>query len=148
MQFKTITKTSKLTTQLLDILQTEWPEAYGWFIDVIDDWSLTDFPQIVAVTENEEIIGSYSFVAKELVKDNHNYTPWLGTLFVKEKYRGRHYSPLLIENACQRVQKMGYNHLYLATDHIGLYEKFGFEEIGLGLYLWGESTKFYRKSIY
>ena len=53
MQFKTITKTSKLTTQLLDILQTEWPEAYGWFIDVIDDWSLTDFPQIVAVTENE-----------------------------------------------------------------------------------------------
>ncbi len=148
MQFKTITKTSKLTTQLLDILQTEWPEAYGWFIDVIDDWSLTDFPQIVAVTENEEIIGSYSLVAKELIKDNHNYTPWLGTLFVKEKYRGRHYSPLLIENACQRVQKMGYNHLYLATDHIGLYEKFGFEEIGLGLYLWGEPTKFYRKSIY
>ncbi|MBR1601384.1 MAG: hypothetical protein IJ677_07380 [Alphaproteobacteria bacterium] len=72
MQFKTITKTSKLTTQLLDILQTEWPEAYGWFIDVIDDWSFTDFPQIVALTENEEIIGSYSLVAKELVKDNHN----------------------------------------------------------------------------
>ena len=148
MQFKTITKNSKLTAGLLGILQREWPEAHGWLIDVIDDWSLTDFPQITVATENEEIIGYYSLVAKELVKDNHNYTPWLGTLFVRERYRGNHYSPVLIENACQRVKKMGYNSLYLATDHIGLYEKFGFEEIGLGLYLWGAPTKFYRKTIY
>lgn len=42
---------------------------------------------------------------------------------------------------------MGYNNLYLATEHIGLYEKFGFEEIGLGLYLWGAPTKLYRKVI-
>ena len=147
MQFEIITKNSKLTPKLLSILQKEWVEAYGWYTDVIDDCSLTDFPQIVVATENEEIMGSYSLVAKEIVKDNHNYTPWLGTLFVREKYRGNHYSPVLIENACQRVKKMGYNNLYLATNHIGLYEKFGFEEIGSGVYLWGALTKFYRKTI-
>lgn len=147
MQFEIITKNSKLTTVLLNILQTEWPEAYGWLTDVIDDWSLIDFPQIVVATENEKIIGYYSLVAKELVKDNHGYTPWLGTLFVREKFRGKHYSHVLIEDACQRVKKMGYKNLYLATEHIGLYEKFRFEEIGLGLYLWGEPTKFYRRTI-
>ncbi len=148
MHFEVITKDSKLTPELLNILQNEWPEAYGWLTDVMDGWSLTDFPQIVVATENNEIIGYYSLIAKELVQDNHDYTPWLGTLFVCAKYRGNHYSPILIEDACRRVKNMGYNHLYLATEHIGLYEKFGFEEIGLGLYLWGAPTKFYRKTIY
>ena len=147
MQFKIITKNSKLTAELLEILQEEWPEAHGWLTDVIDDWSLTDFPQIIVATENEEIIGYYSLVAKELVKDTHCYTPWLGTLFIRKKYRGNHYSPILIENACKHVKKLGYNNLYLATEHIGLYEKFDFEEIGLGLYLWDAPTKFYRRTI-
>ena len=147
MQFEIITKNSKLTGELLEILQKEWSEAYGWLTDVIDDWSISDFPQIVVATEKEEIIGYYSLVAKELVKDNHGYTPWLGTLFVREKYRGKHFSPVLINNACQHVKNMGYNNLYLATEHIGLYEKFGFEEIGLGMYLWNAPTKFYKKSL-
>jgi len=147
LQFEIITKNSKLTGELLEILQKEWSEAYGWLTDVIDDWSISDFPQIVVATEKEEIIGYYSLVAKELVKDDHGYTPWLGTLFVREKYRGKHLCPVLIENACQHVKNMGYNNLYLATEHIGLYEKFGFEEIGLGMYLWDAPTKFYRKSL-
>ncbi len=147
MQFEIITKNSKLTTMLLDILQKEWSEAYGWLTDVIDDWSLTDFPQIVVATENGKIIGYYSLVAQELVKDNHNYTPWLGTLFIRKKYRGNHYSPILLENACHHIKDMGYDNLFLATEHIGYYEKFGFEEIWLGLYLWGAPTKFYKKTL-
>lgn len=147
MQFEIITKDSELTDELLNILQKEWPEAYGWLTDVIDDWSISDFPQIVVMTENKEIIGYYSLVAKELVKDNHGYTPWLGTLFVRGKYRGKHFSPILIENACHRVKNMGYSNLFLATEHIRYYEKFGFEEIGLGMYLWNAPTKFYKKSL-
>lgn len=147
MQFEIIIKNSKLTDELLEILQKEWPEAYGWLTDVIDDWSISDFPQIVVATQNKEIIGYYSLVAKELVKDNHNYTPWLGTLFIREKYRGNHYSSILIDDVCQRVKNMGYSNLFLATEHIGYYEKFGFEEIGLGMYLWDAPTKFYRKSL-
>ena len=61
MHFEVITKDSKLTPELLNILQNEWPEAYGWLTDVMDGWSLTDFPQIVVPTENKEIIG-YKFV--------------------------------------------------------------------------------------
>ena len=145
MEFESITKNSLETEALLNILQKEWPEAYVWLTDVIDYWSKDALPQIVIATENGEIIGYYSLVEKELVKDNHDYTPWLGTLFVREKYRGKHYSPILIENVCSRVKNMGYENLYLATEHIGYYEKFGFKEIGLGLFQWGEPTKFYKK---
>ena len=147
MQFRIITKNSELTNELLGILQKEWPDAYVWLNDVIDEWSLTGFPQIVVAIKDKQIIGYYSLVAKELVKDNHDYTPWLGTLFIRKKYRNNHYSPILIEDACHRVKDMGYDNLYLATEHNGLYEKFGFEKIGLGVYLWNVPTKFYKKSL-
>lgn len=147
MQFRVIVKESSETKTLLDILKEEWNEAFHWLTDVIDDWSVQNFPQIVVATENQEIIGYYSLVAQELIRDNHGYTPWLGTLFVRKKYRNSHYSPLLIEDACQRVKKMGYESLFLATEHIRYYEKFGFNEIGLELYDWGEPTKIYRKKL-
>ena len=147
MKFEIITKNSKLTPELLNILQAEWSKAYGWLTDVIDDWSLTDFPQIVVATENNKIIGYYSLVTQELVKDNHGYTPWLGTLFIRKEYRNKHFSPILLEDACRHVKDMGYENLFLATEHIQFYEKFGFEEIGLGLYLWGAPTKFYKKTL-
>ena len=107
MQFKTITKTSRWTQPLLALLKADWPDAYQWLTDVIDDWSLTCFPQIIVALENGAIVGYYSLVEKELVKDTCGYTPWLGTLFVAPKYRGRHYSPQLIEHACQHVKQMG-----------------------------------------
>ena len=147
MKFEIITKNSKLTDELLTILQTEWPEAYVWLTDVIDDWSTTKLPQIIVATKNTQIIGYYSLVEKELIKDNLTYTPWLGTLFIRKKYRGMHYSPILIADACQRVKDMGYGNLFLATEHIGYYEKFGFIKIGSGQYLWGTTTKFYKKQL-
>ena len=147
MEFTAITKKSEITKALLDILKNEWQEAYVWLADVIDKWSLTDLPQIIVATENKEIIGYYSLVAHELVKNDYGYTPWLGTLFIRKKHRGNKYSPILIEDACQRVKNMEYSSLFLATEHINYYEKFGFKQIGSGIYEWGTPTKFYRKTL-
>lgn len=147
MQFKAIIKESAETKILLDILQEEWNEAFHWLTDVIDEWSMQDFPQIVVATDGKEIIGYYSLVVQELIRNNHGYTPWLGTLFVRKKYRNNHYSPILLEDACQRVKNMGYENLFLATEHIRYYEKFGFNEVRLELYNWGEPTKIYQKKL-
>ncbi len=147
MQFKVITKKSKETNDLLNILKTEWGDAFQWLTDVIDVWSQRGFPQIVVALNDGEVIGHYSLVSHELVKDDHGYTPWLGTLFVRKKYRGHNYGSILLGNACRRVKNMGYNNLFLATQHIQYYEKFDFKEIGLGIYNWGEPTKFYQKEL-
>ena len=147
MHFKVITKNSKETKILLDILKDEWTDAFKWLTDVIDDWSVQKFPQIVIALENDDIIGYYSLAEKELIPDNHGYTPWLGTLFIRKKYRNLHYSPILIKDACTRVKDMGYDNLFLLSELIRYYEKFGFKEIGLEIYNWGVPTKVYQKRL-
>ena len=87
---------------------------------MIDYWLKDDLSQIVIATENGEIVGYYSLAEKELLKDNHDYTSWLGILFVREKHRGKHYIPILIENACPRVKNMGYEGLLLNADILSI----------------------------
>ena len=147
MKFTPLLKKSSDTPHLLSILKREWPEAFKWLSDVIDEWTPNKLPQIVAAYDKAELVGYYSLVAKELIVDEVEYTPWLGTLFVIKKFRGRGYSPLIIENACHRVKKMGYSELFLATDLKQYYEKYGFEKVGCGNYYWGEQATFYKKNL-
>lgn len=42
---------------------------------------------------------------------------------------------------------MGFNYLNLCTDHVGYYEKYGFQYIGQGYYLWREEARIYQVNI-
>ena len=42
---------------------------------------------------------------------------------------------------------LGYNKVYLTTDHIQFYEKFGFREIGLDKFVTGRPTKIYEVDV-
>jgi len=40
--------------------------------------------------------------------------------------------------------EMGFDKVYLTSDHIQFYEKFGFIEVGLAKFTWGRPTKIYQ----
>ena len=52
-------------------------------------------------------------------------------------------SAKLLEHSRKVAGKHGYEKVYLTTDHIQLYEKFGFREIGLDKFVTGRPTKIY-----
>ena len=52
--------------------------------------------------------------------------PWVSTIFVSEKYRGNRISGKLIEFANQYAKEIGFDKTYIPTEHIGLYEKYGY----------------------
>ncbi|MBO7042273.1 MAG: GNAT family N-acetyltransferase [Alphaproteobacteria bacterium] len=147
MKFQAITKDSKEFTRLLNLLKTQWAEAVEWFCDIEGGWKTEDLPQIVVAIQDGEIVGEYSLVRHELLKDNFGFTPWIGTLFVAEKYRGQGYSKKLLLNTFEKIQKMGFDEVFLATDLENFYEKFGFEFVKTGVFDWGKETKIYRKKL-
>ena len=64
--------------------------------------------------------------------------------FVEENFRGRGLGGEILRHAQNDAGRLGFDHVYLATDHIGYYEKYGFEYLSDGYHPWGESSRIYR----
>ena len=52
-------------------------------------------------------------------------TPWYGTMYVKEEYRGKGYSKILNREILNESRKLGYKKVYLKTFLKNYYERFG-----------------------
>ncbi|NLY20984.1 MAG: GNAT family N-acetyltransferase [Tissierellia bacterium] len=103
-------------------------------------------PQWYLLMDGDVIVGCAGLITNDFISAMDLY-PWLCALYIEEEYRGNKYSKLLIEKAMEDAKKIGFEKLYLSTDHDDLYEKFGFEYIGLGYHPWGESSKIYSKML-
>lgn len=51
--------------------------------------------------------------------------PWYATMFVKEEFRGNRYSNFLNDAILDEARKRGFSRLYLKSDLVNYYEKFG-----------------------
>ncbi len=70
-------------------------------------------------------------------------TPWIGFVFTFPEYRGRHYVGTLLEHARKCAAQNGSPFVFLATDHVGLYEKYGFSYWGNRKDVHGEMSRVY-----
>jgi len=92
--------------------------------------------------DSETIIGCAGLITNDFISRGDLW-PWLCALFVDKKYRGQGLGNLLISQAKKEVAEMGFDKLYLCTDHVGYYEKYDFAYIAEGYHPWGESSRIY-----
>lgn len=52
-------------------------------------------------------------------------SPWYATMFVKKEYRGNGFSKLLNEAILKEAKSRGFKRIYLKTNLVNYYEKFG-----------------------
>ncbi|MCM2999996.1 GNAT family N-acetyltransferase [Paenibacillus cellulositrophicus] len=132
-------------TELAQFVEEKWPQVKGVVLPKIEESLLTSedvLPLTFVLLRNDEIIGFYQLIEHELIK-RKDLSPWIAPLFIDEFERGHSLGSVLLEHARRIAGGLGFNKVYLATDHIHFYEKYGFREIGLDNFEWGRPTKLY-----
>ena len=76
---------------------------------------------VLGLIDDDKLIGFISLFKDD---DNYDYTPWYATMYVKEEYRGNHYSKILNDALIEEARKLGYEKIYLKSELINYYEKF------------------------
>ena len=92
---------------------------YPQVLNSIKICNKTDFPIRLVALEGDTCIGTVSLVENDL--KYRDYTPWLAALYVDESFRGNKTGRELVERTKAIARELGYNELFLRTEHAGQY---------------------------
>jgi len=76
------------------------------------------------MVRSEKIIGSFGLIENDFML-RKVLTPWLCALYVDESERSHGLGGRLLEHGRREPAMLGFTKVYLCTDHIGYYERYG-----------------------
>ena len=101
---------------------------------------------LFVMVDGEKLAAFCTLTNRDSIKDESLY-PWIGYVFTFPEYRGNRYSQKLIAYMEEQAKQEGHSHVYIATKHVGLYEKFGYEYVDSQLDEWRTETRIYTKEL-
>lgn len=98
------------------------------------------------LVEGDRLIAFCTFAPLDDIQPT-NLSPWIGFLYTFPDYRGNHYAGMLLDYVESIATVMGREYIYISTNHIGLYEKYGYEFHKMEKDIDGEASRVYRKAL-
>ena len=114
----------------------------GEFFDAVGSDS-----RVLLLTEGDELLSYCTFAEKDDIQPT-DLTPWVGFVYTFPEHRGHRYAGLLFDEVERLAKERQITEVYLSTNHIGLYEKYGWEFFGMMDDMDGEPSRVYVKRIY
>lgn len=74
--------------------------------------------------DNDSLVGFISLFKTDGL-ERQDLTPWYATMYVNDNYRGKGYSKILNEAILKKAKSLGYDKVYLKSELVNYYEKFG-----------------------
>ena len=149
MNIISVRKNPEYKDEAIAYFQKNWPDVMPEIYEDCISHSINardSLPQWYLLKKHDEIIGCAGLITNDFISRGDLY-PWINAIFIDEKYRGHAYGSLLMEQAKTDAQKAGFKFLYLCTEHIGFYEKYGFNYIGQGYHPWGGASRIYETEL-
>lgn len=150
MEILSVRENAKKVDDFIKYIQSKWasPDSMAVYEDCIKSCigSKSTLPHWFLLKDGEKNIGCVGIITNDFIS-RMDLFPWLCALYIEEEYRGNNYGSLLIEKCKKEAKSLGFDSLYLCTDHIGYYERFGFKYIGDGFHPWGESSRIYKAEL-
>ena len=146
MKIISIRENPEYKDQAINYFQSKWqtvlPVIYEDCINHSID-SMNPLPQWYLLEKGSSIIGCAGLITNDFISRMDLY-PWICAIYIEKNHRGNNYGSLLIDKAKKDAKDAKFKYLYLSTEHVGYYEKFGFVYIGQGYHPWGDESRIYQ----
>ncbi|WP_242117361.1 GNAT family N-acetyltransferase [Aestuariivivens sediminicola] len=145
MKIISVRKNPEFKDEAIAYFQKSWPDVMPVIYEDCISHSITArnaLPQWYLLLNEDRIIGCAGLITNDFISRGDLY-PWINALFIDKMHRGNAYGTLLIEYAKRDAKAAGFEYVYLCTEHIGYYEKYGFQYIGKGYHPWGGASRIY-----
>ena len=140
--FTSVRKTPQLILPSLDSIAEHWKPCYPWykkFVNIVLE-TPGPLPDLIVASKGKDVIGCYTLDLKPI---EGMPSLWIPTLYIAPAFRRNHYSPVIIQHAKKMGKELGFDKMYLVSEHTNLYEKFGFELFGPDLCALGDPTQMF-----
>ena len=122
-------ESNRRTHWLEEIKRSDW-SAGAFLSDLISKGTFFDAvgakSKVLLLTEGDELISFCTYAEKDDIQPTE-LTPWMGFVFTFPEHRGHHYVGMLFEEIERIAKEDGIPEVYISTNHVGLYEKYGCE---------------------
>ena len=146
-EIRKVEKGTPLADQLVEFVKNfSWEEVKEHTLQSLREWPFTDWETMFAAVAEGKIVGMAS-----LLKTDYyplpEICPWVSSLFVTEEYRGLRISQMLIDYANGYARELGFDKTYIPSEHIGLYEKYGYRYLKDIVNYGGDTDRLYVKEL-
>ena len=102
--------------------------------------------KVLMLTNEDELVSFCTYSEKDDIQPTQ-LTPWIGFVYTFPQYRGNRYVGELFHEIEKIAKTEKVHDIYISTDHIGLYEKYGCEFYQIMNDMNGQPSRVYRKHV-
>jgi len=147
-QIINIRKHPEWLERAVDYFSSRWNIDRQLYFDSINDSLTTDkaLPRWYLMVREDNIIGGFGLIDNDFMVRTDLY-PWMCALYIEPAERGKQLGGKLLEQSRLEAALLGFNKVYLNTDHVGYYEKYGWSYIGSFAHQSGTDARVYEASM-
>lgn len=128
-EIKKVDRNTELADELVRFVENfSWEEVREHTLQVLRNWEFSEWETMFVAVADNQIVGMASIAKTDYYPLPEIY-PWVSSVFVAEEYRGHRISEKLIEAVNQYAKSLGFKETYIPSEHIGLYEKYGYHYV-------------------
>ena len=102
--------------------------------------------EVILFTNGENLVSFCTFADFDDIQPT-GLTPWIGFVYTFPEYRGNRNAGKLLAYAEKLAKEKGFEKIHISTNHVGLYEKYGYNFFKMMKAVDGEDSRVYIKKL-
>lgn len=102
--------------------------------------------KILLLTDGDNLVSFCTLAPMDDIQPT-DLTPWIGFVYTFPAFRGQGYAEKLMRHAEELAKADGAASVHVSTNHVGLYERYGYTFFGMMKDVSGEDSRVYVKHL-